>query len=190
MTKQIRIIFIFFVLLISANTLFAQEKEKKEKKNIFGIILGGTFSEITTYNGNSRQGIIAGLYWEFKLTKKLFYMSNILYSQRGERAKNLQSDIKLAYLNTPFAIKYCVSNKFAVSAGVNWDFLLSVDGKGKNKSDFKKSDWGIPIGVSYDIRKNLQFGVIYSYGLTDITKNDAVKLKNNWGCITLSYIFK
>lgn len=174
--------------MISVSTLFAQEKEKK--RNIFGVIIGGTFSDVTNYGGNTRQGMTTGVYWEWEFAKKFSIMSNILYSQRGELAKTNLPDIKLAYLNLPFSIKYSISDKFGVSAGINWDLLISVDGKGIDKDSFRKSDWGIPIGVSYDITNNLKLGAIYVYGLTDITKNDNVKMKNNWGSISIAYLFK
>jgi len=188
MTKKVINLAIFLFLLISVETLFAQEKKGKE--NIFGILLGGTFSEISNYNGKIKSGIIGGLYWEWKFSENFSYMSNILYSQRGEKGKDNLSEIKLAYLNTPFAIKYSISKKLGVSTGINWDLLLSVDGENVNKDNFKKSDWGIPFGVSYNISNNLQFRVIYVYGLTDITKNVTVKMKNNWGNISLAYLFK
>lgn len=83
-------------------------------------------------------------------------MSNILYSERGENGKNSLQDIDLAYLNMPIMVKYYITDKLGVSTGINWDALLSVDADELDKDDFKNSDWGIPIVISYNVTRNLQ----------------------------------
>ncbi len=180
---------ISLLVMISVSTLCAQTEEKK---NIFGILAGGTFSSISDYEGETRFGVIGGLYWDWKFSEKFSLMSNILYSQRGEKGKNNLSDLKLDYINMPMVIKYSLSDNFGISTGINWDSLISVDGDGVDKDDFKKSDWGIPIGISYDICSNLQLGAMYNIGLTNTTKNNTGddNLKNNWGSISIAYLFR
>jgi hypothetical protein len=174
------------LVIISVSTLFAQEKEKK---NIFGIIAGGVVSTIIDYEGSTRLGITGGLYWEYKLSKKFSLMSNILYAQRGENGNSDQSEIKLSYINMPIMIKYKLFKNFGIATGINLDMLLSVEGNDLDKDDFKKTDWGIPVGISYDISNHFQLGMIYNIGLSNIMKDDD-QLVNNWGNITISYLFK
>jgi len=176
------------LFLINVNA-FAQTKEKK---NVFGVYTGGVVSSISDYDGKAKIGFIGGLYWEFRISEKISLMSNLLYSQRGENGKGDLSDVKLGYFNMPLTIKYNLSDKLGISTGINSDLLLSADGDGVKKDDFKKSDWAIPIGISYNISQDLQLGAIYNIGLTDIAKSNESnnKLKNNWGSISLSYLFK
>lgn len=174
------------ILMISVSTLCAQTKEKK---NTFGIIGGVVVSTISDYEGSTRLGLTGGLYWEYRLSKKFSLMSNILYSQRGENGNSNQSEIKLSYINMPLLVKYKLFDKFGIATGINSDMLLSVEGSGLEKDDFKNSDWSIPIGISYDISNNFQIGMIYNIGLTNIN-NSNTELENNWGNITLSYLFK
>jgi hypothetical protein len=134
------------IVIISVSTLIAQEKQKK---NTFGIIAGGVVSNISDYEGSTRIGITGGLYWVYKLSKKFSLMSNILYAQRGENGNSDQSEIKLSYINMPIMFKYKLFKNFGIATGINWDMLLSVEGNDLDKDDFKKTDWGIPIGISY-----------------------------------------
>jgi hypothetical protein len=181
-----KLIAISLLVMISVSTLSAQTKEKK---NTFGIIAGGVVSTISDYEGSTRLGLTGGLYWEYRLSEKFSLMSNILYSQRGENGKDNLSEIKLSYINMPLMVKYKLFDNFGIATGINSDMLLSVEGSGLEKDDFKKSDWSIPIGISYDICENLQAGMIYNIGLTNINNSDN-ELENNWGNITLTYLFK
>jgi hypothetical protein len=189
MKNKRRIGLVLISLFLLNVNVFAK---KIEKRNIFGVYTGGVYSSISDYEGKAKVGFIGGLYWEFRISEKISLMSNLLYSQRGENGKGDLSNVKLGYFNMPLTIKYNLSDKLGISTGINSDLLLSVDGDGVNKDDFKKSDWAIPVGISYDIDNNLQLGIIYNIGLSNITKSNIIDgdLKNNWGSISLSYLFK
>ena len=170
-------------------------KSKPEKKNLFfetddiyGIIVGGTLSKISNYGGDSRLGLTFGLYWETKISNKFSIMSNILYSERGSKGNDKTSDIKLTYINFPTMVKYRLSENIAVSTGINFDY--KIDSKTSTKTEFEEFDWGIPFGVSFKISNNLLLNGVYSFGMRDITENDNLSLKNNWGSISISYLFQ
>lgn len=174
------------IVIISVSTTCAQQKAKK---NTFGVIAGVVVSTISDYEGSTRLGFTGGLYWEYRLSKRFSLMSNVLYSQRGENGNSNQSELKLSYINMPIMIKYELFKNFGIATGVNWDMLISVEGNDLDKNDFKKTDWSIPIGISYDISNNFQLGMIYNIGLTNINDSEG-ELENNWGNITISYLFK
>jgi len=46
----------------------------------------------------------------------------------------------------------------------------------------------IPVGIGYNISEKLRLGINYNFGLTDITTNDDVTMRNNWGSIVLAYV--
>ena len=108
-------------------------------------------------------------------------MPNILYAERGA------DGLKLAYLSIPIVLKYNISNKIAIATGIAWDDLLMVNGKSVDKDQYNLSDWRIPVTLGYNITSHLSIGLNYNFGLSDISKNDNVNLKNNWGSLALAY---
>ena len=115
-------------------------------------------------------------------------MSNILYSERGAKGNDKTGDIKLTYINFPNMVKYKLSDNIAISTGINLDY--NIGSKTSTKTEFEEYDWGIPLGVSFKISNNLQLNGLYAFGIKDITENDNLSLKNNWGSISISYLFQ
>jgi hypothetical protein len=189
MKRHINTLAILFLLLICVSTVIGQT-EKKETIPAFGILVGGTLSNVSNYNAENRLGFVIGLYVERKFTEKISLLTNISYAQRGAIGKDSLSSIKLDYITLPLMIQYNISNKIGVFAGIAWDGLISIEGDGLDRNDFRESDWRVPVGFAFSISHNLKFGIAYSFGLTDITKNDDEKLGNNWGSIALVYVFK
>ncbi|MFK5856222.1 MAG: porin family protein [Bacteroidota bacterium] len=189
MRKQISIFATIFLLLIFVSTINGQT-EKKLSKPSFGILAGGTLSNISNYDGNNRLGFLIGVYVERNFTKKLSLLTNISYAQRGALGNDSLSSIKLGYITLPLMIQYNITDKLGVFTGIAWDGLISVNGDDLDRDDFRDSDWRVPIGLGYNITQNLKLGIAYNFGLTDITKNDDEILRNNWGSIALVYVFK
>jgi len=189
MRKYVNTLPILFLLLICASTVNGQT-EKKLSKPIFGILAGGTLSNISNYDAENRLGFVIGLYVERNFTEKLSLLSNISYAQRGAIGKDSLSSIKLDYITIPIMIQYYISDKVGIFTGIAWDGLISIKGDGLDRNDFRDDDWRIPVGLGYSISSNLKLGIAYNFGLTDITRNDNEKLRNNWGSIALVYVFK
>ena len=181
MKKHIGQLSILFLFLIFVSTVNGQTEKAKIEENIFGVVAGGTLSSISNYDGGSRVGFLGGLYWEWRFSEKFSTMPNILYAERGAEG------IKLAYLTIPIVLKYNLSEKFGIAAGIAWDDLLTVKADSLEKDDFRSDDWRIPITLGYNITDHLSVGIGYSFGLTDITKNDNETLRNNWGSLALAY---
>ena len=189
MRKHISIFATIFLLLIFVSTIKGQT-EKKLSKPSFGILGGGTLSNISNYDAKNQLGFVIGVYVERNFTEKLSLLTNISYAQRGALGNDSLSSIKLGYITLPLMIQYNITDKLGVFTGIAWDGLISVNGDDLYRNDFRDSDWRIPIGLGYNITQNLKLGIAYNFGLTDITKNDNVILRNNWGSIALVYVFK
>lgn len=181
MMKHINTLATLLLLLVFLSTVNGQTEKTKVDENIFGVVAGGTLSSISNYDGGSRVGFLGGLYYEWRFSEKFSFMPNLLYTERGAEG------IKLSYFSWPIVLKYNISDKFGIAAGVAWDDLLSVKADSLEKDDFKSDDWRIPITLGYNITDHLSVGINYSFGLTDITKNDNESLRNNWGSIALAY---
>jgi hypothetical protein len=179
------------ILLFFALSFIVFHLNAQNSKHTIGIMGGGSFSTISNYEGDLLLGLTGGIYYEWKLSDRLALQSNILYVQKGEKGKNNISALKLYYINMPIMLKYYITPEFSILSGINSDFLVGVNSNSFDKSDFKNTDWGIPIGLSYLLSDNFELGVIYNLGLTEIDNNamNANKLKNNFGNITLAYLF-
>ena len=176
-----------FLLLVFAGTVNAQTEKKLP--DVLGIVVGGTLSNISNYDANYRVGFLGGVYWEWKFSEKFSAMPSLLYAQRGATGKGDLPSIQLSYLTFPIVVKYNLSKKIGIATGVAWDDLLTVKADGLERSDFAVYDWRIPITLGYYVSDHWSLGISYSFGLTDITKNDKEDLRNNWGSISVAYVF-
>ena len=171
------------LLLVFVFAVNGQTEKTKINENYFGIVLGGTYSSISNYDADSRLGFLGGLYWEWKFSEKFSTMPSILWAERGTK------DLKLSYITIPLVLKYSVTKKFAIASGLGWDELITVNSDDYEYRDIRTSDWRIPVTLGYNISDKLAIGISYSFGLSDITPDDDLVLKNNWGSISLAYIF-
>ena len=174
---------IIFILLISTSVVNGQTEKVKIDQNNFGIVIGGSLSGISNYSGDSRVGFIGGVYWDWRFSEKLSLMANILYLERGA------TGFKSSYLGFPVVLKYNVTPKISLATGIAWDDLLAVNSVDYKYGEVNRFDWRIPFTAGYFITEKLAVGINYNIGLSDITPDDAVKMSNNWGSISLAYIF-
>jgi opacity protein-like surface antigen len=116
----------------------------------------------------------------------------------GEGAKIDDSDVKLAltYLNLPLLFRYNFSENLSAVTGPQIGFLLSAKAKDDGDSnDVKDSfngtniSWGL--GAQYELPNNLNVGLRYNFGLSDIADdgNDDWKTKASTLQISLGYTF-
>jgi hypothetical protein len=185
-TMRFKVICLFIFLFPLSQQIHAQ------KKNIIGAMIGANVSRVTGYDGKTLVGLTGGLYWEWKFAKSFSLQSNFLYSQRGELDNDATSELRLEYINLPIMAKYYVTDKFQVMTGVFWDFLIGVDSQVYSKDDIKSSDFGIPLGLSYDLFKRVQFGLSVNFGLTNISNSDKIdaSTRNNWGNLTVAFLLR
>jgi outer membrane protein with beta-barrel domain len=179
----------FFFLLICVSTVYGQS-EKKRSEPTFGILAGGTLSNISNYDAENRLGFVIGVYVERSFTEKLSLLTNISYAQRGAIGNDNFSSIKLDYITIPIMVQYNMSDNLGIFTGIAWDTLISAKGDNLDRNDIRDDDWRVPVGLGYNISRDLKVGISYHFGLTDITKNNNEKLRNNWGSMALAYVFK
>ena len=183
MKKQIRLLSILLLLPIFTVAVNGQVKEKMKDNDYLGILAGGTLSNISNFNADSRMGFIGGLYWEWKFSEKFSTMPSLLYAERGAKG------LKLSYITIPIVIKYNVTNKISIATGLGWDELVAVNSDDYKYKDIRHDDWRVPVTLGYNFTDHLAMGINYSFGLSSIMPDAAEKLRNNWGSIALAYIF-
>ena len=125
-----------------------------------------------------------------------------------------QSDI-LGYIKIPIVANYYIFKGFAVKTGVQFGFLVTskfyahgkadmdVIGDGVNrrvdlygtvdmKDQYKKFDFSIPIGVSYQFKVPIVIDARYQLGLTRLNKETVPGVKNSKNSVftlTVGYKF-
>ena len=179
----------------------------------FGAKAGLNISSITgdnTEDVSSKIGFQVGGFAEIKISDKFAIQPELLYSAQGAKSKNSElggtsiykSTIKLAYLNIPLMAKYYVAEGFSLEAGPQLGFLLSAENEATvsfegesetesadNKEDFNSIDFGFNLGAGYDVTENINLGVRYSIGLSNIVK-DSEDFKQNNSNIAIAVGYK
>lgn len=134
------------------------------------------------------QGFAFGIYVPSPAKAKAKFQTEILYSEKGAKAKNSDEKVKLTYVDVPILERIKVSGDAPVRVHVQLGPVLSarlkVDSTAPefiaSKSDIKVYDVGFAIGGDIDT-KMIEFDVRYTMGLINILKNpaDGQKVKNS-----------
>ncbi len=142
-------------------------------------------------------GFQVGGFAEIKVSDKFAIQPELLYSALGakEDFAGIEVSSNLNYLNIPVMAKYFVAEGFSLEAGPQLGFLLSAKAKGDGESEDIKDalesiDFGLNFGAGYDVAENINIGVRYSLGLSNIIKDsDDYKVNNSNIAIAVGYKF-
>lgn len=149
-------------------------------------------------DADARIGLAAGAEFEYGVTDMIGVSAGLIYSMQGAKFSegNVDTTVKLDYLNVPILANVYVVPGLAVKLGVQPGFKLSskvkMEGSGtsiEGESDddgVKGFDLAIPVGVSYQYQ-NIVLDARYNWGVTKVF--DDGDSKNSVFQITLGYKF-
>lgn len=149
-------------------------------------------------DADARIGLAAGAEFEYGVTDMIGVSAGLVYSMQGYKYSegNVDTTVKLDYLNVPILANVYVAPGLAVKLGVQPGFKLSsktkIEGSGvsiEGESDddgVKGFDLAIPVGVSYQYQ-NIVLDARYNWGVTKVY--DGGDSKNSVFQITLGYKF-
>jgi len=149
-------------------------------------------------NYKSRTNFNGGLLGHIHLSPQFSLQPEVMYSGQGAEFKtgNVDSDLKLGYINVPVQLQYMFDNGFRIQGGPQVGFLVNAKTEIGNteidvKNQFKTVDFGITAGLSY-VHPPTGFGVDarYNLGLSDISESAANEIKNRGFQIGVFYLFK
>jgi hypothetical protein len=173
-------------LLISTNVSFAQ----------FGITAGANLSNIggdNTDDNAMKTSFHAGLTYDLGITDHFFIQPGLIYSMKGAQSDSL-SDFKFntSYLEIPILAKYKLESGLNFFAGPYLGILMAAKfTDGTNDLDVKdqmeSTDFGLKLGVGYQLGMGLGFNVHYELGLSNIYKNNDGTNTNSVIGIGVSY---
>ena len=178
-----------------------------KKRTRVGYIIGGE----AEYQFAKKFSVAAGINY----TTQGCGWKDIDYFDGGAKIKiKDQSDV-LGYIKIPIVANYYIFKGFAVKAGVQFGFMVSSkffahgeadydlfrDGVKREvdlygyvdmKDQYKKFDFSIPVGVSYQFKVPIVIDARYQIGLTKLNKYsyDGIKdSKNSVFTLTVGYKF-
>jgi opacity protein-like surface antigen len=168
-------------LLLVAAFFFAVSVTAQAQEMGFGIKGGLNFASLSgddVDDLDSRTGFHLGLLAEFGLTESFSIQPEVLYSAQGAKEGDIKW--KLDYLTIPVMAKYYATEGFSIEAGPyigfnttsEWDF----DGETMDlKDDTESTDFGLGLGLGYELPMGVLFQARYSMGLSDIASDGDIK---------------
>ena len=136
---------------------------------------------LATISGNDdsemKIGFHVGAVAEIKFNDKFSLQPEVLYSAQGGQLKE-NSDIKMNndYINIPIMAKYYFVEGFSVELGPQVGFLMKSELKGNDgsvdtKDAHKSIDFGVGVGLAYDLPMGLFVNARYNIGLSKINED-------------------
>lgn len=191
-----KIILAAFVLG-TCSVAFAQQQLK------FGPKAGVNFANVSGFdNSEMKTGFHVGAVAEIKFNEKFSIQPEVVYSAQGTKTviNNIQGNVNIDYINVPILAKYYIVDGFSVEAGPQVGFLVKAEGKGDVngvsvssdiKDNLKSTDFGLGVGLAYDLPVGLFVNARYNLGLSDIRANTSSgdAIKNNVIQVGIGYKF-
>ena len=173
---------------------FANAQETK-----FGVKAGLNMSNFSgdVEDNSAKIGFQVGGFAEIKISDKFAVQPELLYSLQGAKYSGEGDDLNynFSYLNIPVMAKFFVAEGFSLEAGPQLGILTSAKVTDGNDSEdikefFESIDFGLNFGAGYDVAENINIGLRYSLGLSNIAKDSGDdKISNSNIALAIGYKF-
>lgn len=162
-------------------------------------------------------GFVAGGFVNVKINNKFSFQPELLYSLQGSGEKstttnfgttfNFEDKTELGYVNVPLMFRLNVIEGLSVEAGPQIGFLVSANRQRTSsattngstlvqetstdiKESYNETDFGVNFGVGFDLSQNLNAGLRYNLGLSNILKDSPnFTVNNSVFTLALGYSF-
>ena len=137
---------------------------------------GGTVATITgdVNELKLKVGFVGGVELGWQFGDHFALTGGALYTMQGARVSDDRTkyNINIDYLNVPVMAAFYPVKGFGIKAGAQFGFLLNAKQGGEDFKDAcKKSDFSIPLGLSYEF-DDAVVELRYNIGLSNILKAD------------------
>lgn len=182
-------------ILLTAAAVFAISFANAQDVK-FGAKAGLNLSSLANAEGAKTQvGFHLGGYATISVSDKFAVQPELLYSAQG--AKFEGGSLNLSYINIPVMAKFNVADKFNLEVGPQVGLLMSATQKFSGgsldvKEGYKTMDFGLNFGAGYDVAENINVGLRYCLGLSQLEKELATgqtATKNTNIQLSLGYRF-
>jgi hypothetical protein len=158
------------------------QSSKREEGITFGLKGGLNVSNLVgDINDNTfRTSVHLGIFSEIMISDKFSLQPELLYSGQGYSgsANPGFSRSKYDYINFPVLAKIYVAKKISIEAGPQIGFLVSAKEKTSDDKitipNQKTVDFGLNLGLAYDLKNGVFFQTRYNLGLSNINSGSNV----------------
>ena len=158
------------------------QSSKREEGITFGIKGGLNVSDFLgdIKNNTFRTSVHLGVFSEIMISDNFSLQPELLYSGQGYSGRVLPgfSRSKYDYINFPVLAKIYVAKKISIEAGPQIGFLVSAKEKTSddkiNIPNQKTVDFGLNLGLAYDLKNGVFFQTRYNLGLSNINSGSNV----------------
>lgn len=168
--------------LVAFSTSALAQQEVK-----FGPKAGVNFANLSGADDSEMKiGFHVGAVAEIKFNDKFSIQPEVVYSTQGAKFSQtlpiigeVESTIKNDYINVPIMAKYYFIEGFSVELGPQIGFLMKSEAEsGDNTIDtkdaYKSIDFGLGVGLAYDLPMGLFVGARYNLGLSKVNEDVSV----------------
>ncbi len=164
---------LLFLWVVLARPSFAQETSFGLKGGLNISSLGGNNSQV----GSAKVGFHAGMYLSTPFSDQVSFQPELVYSQQGYRISGANSaagnpiNINYNYLNLPLILKIYPNEGFNIQLGPQVGYLLNITESSGGSSGIlgggKKFDFGLAVGIGYELESGLNLSARYNLGLAN-----------------------
>lgn len=170
------------IILLTGILFYANlnaQSSKKDEGIVFGLKGGLNISNFIgdIQNNDIRTSAHFGLISEIMINDKFSLQPELLYSAQGYIGRPAPgfSRSKYDYINFPVLAKIYVAKRISVEAGPQIGFLLSAKERTSNDiipiSNQNKVDFGLNLGLAFDLKNGVFFQTRYNLGLSNINSS-------------------
>ncbi len=166
--------FLTLLGLVAISTTAVAQQEVK-----FGPKAGVNISNLSGMDDSEmRIGFHVGAVAEIKFNEKFSLQPELLYSTQGAKSTVLGVETKANndYINVPIMAKYYIVEGFSAELGPYVGFLMKSEVKaGDNTMDskdfYKSVDFGLGVGLAYDMPMGFFVGARLNVGLSKVNED-------------------
>lgn len=173
-------------LILAVMTLFTwHANAQSEGRGGLGVRGGGNFytfggGDISDDNYTNRTGFHLGLYATIFVAESFAIEPGAYYSMKGTRNDDfVNSRALLDYIDVPVLARLYLTEGLNLFAGPQLSFLASSSFEGDlfgstvsfDTNNVRETDYGVVVGLGYNLPKGLNVQGSYSYGMAPVFKN-------------------
>ncbi len=157
---------------------------------------GGADASSNEYT--NRAGFHAGLYSTLFLGERLALEPGVFYSVKGTTNDDFaNSRAVLNYVDVPVLLRLYLGEGFNIFGGPQASFLMSSQFEGDffgstfsyDTEAIRETDFGLVVGVGYNLPAGLNLQGSYDFGMTPVFKNSEAEIYNRGFKVSLGYTF-
>ncbi len=163
--KKILMMAAMMVVTVAAKAQFAPGTWTLQPK------VGIELTEISYDDAKFKFGLGAGVEGQYQINNWFGLSAGLMYQQQGSKVKDIDTKIKLDYINIPVMAKFYVTKGLSLNAGLQVGFLTSAKMDDEKIKDYCNTvDFSIPMSIAYELPMGLTFEARYTTGVTNVFK--------------------